>query len=140
VERHHLFPKGFLSKRGVNAIRETNQIANYALVEWGDNAVISAQAPADYLPAMKARFSLVELERMYRLHALPPNWEHLDYREFLEKRRELMAQVIAEGYATLADGESEGELPTGEFDLSKVILNGELEAGGQALPHCRQAR
>ena len=47
---------------------------------------------------MKARFSHAELERMYRLHALPSNWENLDYREFLEKRRELMAQVIAEGY------------------------------------------
>jgi hypothetical protein len=128
VERHHLFPKGFLSKRGINAIRETNQIANYALVEWGDNADISDQAPANYLPDMKARFSHTELERMYHLHALPPNWEHLDYREFLEKRRELMAQVIAEGYVTLATGESEEELPTGEFDLSKVVMNGESEA------------
>lgn len=128
VERHHLFPKGFLSKRGINAIRETNQIANYALVEWGDNADISDQAPANYLPDMKARFSQTELERMHHLHALPPNWEHLDYREFLEKRRELMAQVIAEGYATLATGESDEELPTGEFDLSKVVVNGESEA------------
>ena len=50
VERHHLFPKGFLSKQGINAIRDTNQIANYALVEWGDNTDISDQAPVDYLP------------------------------------------------------------------------------------------
>ena len=77
---------------------------------------------------MKARFSQMELERMYRLHALPPNWEHLDYREFLEKRRELVAQVIAEGYATLVTGEIEEELATAEFDLSKVIVNGESEA------------
>ncbi len=128
VERHHLFPKGFLSRQGINAIRETNQIANYALVEWGDNADISDQAPVDYLPEMKARFSQVELERMYRLHALPPNWEHLDYREFLEKRRELMAHVIAEGYATLVTGEIEEELATAEFDLSKMVVNGESEA------------
>jgi hypothetical protein len=128
VERHYLFPKGYLSKRGINAIRETNQIANYALVEGGDNAAISDQAPADYLADMKARFSQTELEWMYRLHAQSPNWEHLDYREFLEKRRELMAQVIAEGYATLATGESEEEFPTGEFDLSKVVVNGESEA------------
>ena len=77
---------------------------------------------------MKARFSQAELERMYRLHALPPNWEHLDYREFLEKRRELMAQVIAEGYATLVTGEIEEDLATAEFDLSKVVMNGESEA------------
>jgi hypothetical protein len=128
VERHHLFPKGFLSKQGIKAIRETNQIANYALVEWGDNASISDQAPVDYLADMKARFTQVELEWMYRLHALPPNWEHSDYRDFLEKRRELMAQVIAEGYATLITGEIEEELVTAEFDLSKVVMNGESEA------------
>lgn len=128
VERHHLFPKGFLSKQGINSIRETNQIANYALVEWGDNADISDQAPADYLPDMKARFSQIELERMYRWHALPPNWEHLDYLGFLEKRRELIARVIAEGYGTLITGAIEQELAETEFDLSKVVGNGESEA------------
>jgi hypothetical protein len=128
VERHHLFPKGFLSKQGITAIRETNQIANYALVEWGDNTDISEQAPINYLPAMKARFSQVELDRMYRLHALPPNWEHLAYREFLEKRRELMAKVIAEGYAILMTGAIEEDLATAKFDLSKVVINGESEA------------
>jgi hypothetical protein len=128
VERHHLFPKGFLSKQGISATRETNQIANYALVEWGDNTGISDQAPENYLPDMKARFNLAELEPMYRLHALSPNWEHLDYREFLEKRRELMAKVIAEGYKTLMTGEIEEDLATTEFDLSKVVMNGESEA------------
>jgi len=128
VERHHLFPKGFLSKQGITAIRETNQIANYALVEWGDNAGILDQAPANYLPNMKARFTQMELERMYRLHALPPTWEHLNYRDFLEKRRELMAQVIAKGYATLVSVEIEEELAMAEFDLSKMLVNGESEA------------
>jgi len=128
VERHHLFPKGFLSKQGITAIRETNQIANYALVEWGDNAGILDQAPANYLPDMKARFTQMELERMYRLHALPPTWEHLNYRDFLEKRRELMAQVIAKGYATLVSVEIEEELAMAEFDLSKMLVNGESEA------------
>jgi len=127
VERHHLFPKGYLSKLGINAIRDTNQIANYALVEWGDNSDISDQAPLDYLPEMKARFSPAELDRMYQLHALPPNWEHLEFRDFLEKRRELMAQVIAEGYATLMAGEIKDDSATAEFDLSRVIINGESE-------------
>jgi len=128
VERHHLFPKNFLSKQKITDIRDTNQIANYTLVEWGDNTDISDQAPADYLPDMKARFSQTELERMYRLHALPPNWEHMGYRDFLEKRRELMAQVIADGYATLATGDTQEESAEAEFDLSKVIVNGESEA------------
>ena len=35
VERHHLFPKKYLSTLGITAMRDTNQIANYALVEMG---------------------------------------------------------------------------------------------------------
>lgn len=127
VERHHLFPKGHLGKQGLKSIRDTNQIANYALVEWGDNTDISDQAPSEYLPAMKARTSAVELERMYKLHALPSNWENMDYREFLEMRRELMARVIADGYATLMAGDIEQDLTTEEFDLSKIVMNGESE-------------
>jgi len=128
VERHHLFPKGYLSQLGITAIRDTNQIANYALVEWGDNTKISDQAPIDYLPEMKERFDQGELDRMYHYHALPDNWEHLDYRDFLEKRRELIAQVIAEGYATLIASEIEKDAGAIEFDLYQVVMNGESEA------------
>jgi hypothetical protein len=128
VERHHLYPKDYLAKQGIKAIRDTNQIANYALVEWGDNGSIADQAPADYLPDIKARCTQSELEEMNRLHALPPNWEHLEYKEFLEKRRELMAQVIAQGYMTLVVGEIGGHFATTEFDLSKLVMNGESEA------------
>ena len=127
VERHHLFPKAYLAKQGIVGTRETNQIANYALVEWGDNVDIAGMSPADYLPDIKARFSHGELERMYRLHALPPNWEHLDYREFLERRRELMAEVIAEGYATLTAAEPEEDATAGELDLSDLLIGGESE-------------
>lgn len=128
VERHHLFPKGFLSKQGIAAIRDTNQIANYALVEWGDNTDISDRAPADYVPHMRARFNQTELDRMYWLHALPSNWEHLEYQEFLEKRRDLIAKVISDGYATLATGGIKEELATAHVDLSRVVVNGESEA------------
>jgi len=58
----------------------------------------------------------------------PDNWEHLEYREFLEKRRELMAQVIAEAYATLIASEIEQDAGAGAFDLSQVVINGESEA------------
>ena len=128
VERHHLYPKGYLKKSGITAIRDTNQIANYALVEWGDNTRISDQAPLEYLTEMKARFDQTTMDRMYRHHALPDNWEHLEYKDFLEKRRELMAQVIAEGYATLVASEIEEDAGALDFDLSQVVLNGESEA------------
>lgn len=128
IERHHLFPKGFLSKMGITAIRDTNQIANYALVEWGDNVTISDQAPAEYLPSLLARFSPDELESMYHWHALPSNWEYMDYRDFLVNRRERIAQVIAEGYSTLVTENSMGMTTSQDFDLSKIVIRGESEA------------
>ena len=134
VERHHLFPKGFLNKKSITGIRDTNQITNYAYVEWGDNVDISDQAPADYLPRMKEQFSQKEFERMYRLHALPENWEKLDYDDFLEKRRELMAQVIADGYSTLIAEKNEETMDVLEFDLSKIVLNGESGTVGLNQP------
>ncbi len=127
IERHHLFPKGYLATLKISGTRETNQIANYAYVEWGDNMNISDQAPAAYLSALKQRFTPGELSQMYRWHALPENWENLEYTVFLEKRRELMAQIIAEGYKTLT-AEPVAEAEAQAFDVSAVVSNGESEA------------
>lgn len=127
VEKHHLFPKGYLNTLGKTGVRETNQIANYAFVEWGDNVQISDQSPAEYLPELMERFKADELTRMYHHHALPENWENMEYSEFLEKRRDLIAQVISEGYRTLVSGPEE-EMAVEEFDLSQVVSSGESEA------------
>ena len=124
VERHHLFPKGYLKTLGITDLRETNQIANYALVEWGDNMKIMEQSPTEYLPGMASRFKKEELARMYHWHSLPENWEQMNYREFLEQRRELIAQVIQEGYRTLAAVQVE-VAPDMPVSLSDIIANGE---------------
>ena len=127
IERHHLFPKGYLATLGITSTRDTNQIANYALTEWGDNAMIADHPPEEYMPDLRERFSAGELSRMHHWHALPENWEHLEYRNFLEKRRELIAQVIAEGYQTLV-AEPEVEMEAEQPDLSQLVLHGESEA------------
>ena len=118
VERHHLFPKAYLAKLGISGIRETNQIANYAYLEWGDNLDISDRAPAEYVPELKSRFGPAELVRMYRHHALPEDWEHMDYQLFLERRRELIAGVIRDGYNMLA---AEVEPQYEDLDLTAII-------------------
>jgi len=64
---------------------------------------------------------------MYRMHALPTGWERMKYQEFLEARRELMAQVIAEGYSQVLASEQDDILEEESFDLSEVVLNGESE-------------
>lgn len=102
AERHHLFPKNYLMKIGVNDLRDINQIANFALVEWSDNIEISDKSPREYLPPYMARFSKQELEAMMYWHALPKGWERMDYFTFLEKRRELIALVIRDGFKKLS--------------------------------------
>lgn len=125
VERHHLFPKGYLKTLNITEVRETNQIANYALVEWGDNGRISDGSPATYLPVLKERFNAQDLAQMYRWHALPDDWEQMDYRIFLEKRRELIAEVIREAYNTLKDGAGSARAEPRLVSVADLIGNGE---------------
>ncbi|PLZ02833.1 hypothetical protein CY652_07875 [Burkholderia sp. WAC0059] len=102
LERHHLFPKQYLKKRGIDSVRDINQIANYALVEWDDNIAISDVPPANYWLQYAARFSTTELEQMLEWHALPDGWWNMGYDEFLIARRPLIANVIRAGYEKLS--------------------------------------
>ena len=125
VERHHLFPRGYLATLGITETREANQIANYAYVEWKDNASIADKAPVEYLPEQQQGFTPHQLAQMYHLHALPADWEEMDYPKFLAARRELMAQLIREGYEKLTPG-APVEPPT--LDLPEVIAGGESDS------------
>jgi len=101
IERHHLFPKGYLKKMGINERRITNTLANYALVEWSDNIEISDNAPFEYVPKYEKRFSTKVLNQMYYWHALPKNWYNLDYGEFVQDRQKRIAKVIRKGFEKL---------------------------------------
>jgi len=126
VERHHLFPKGYLKDScKITDLRDTNQIANFALLEWGDNAEISDAPPSEYLPIMRTRFSASEMAKMYKWHALPEGWEQMEYHAFLERRRELIAQVIAEGYRTLCEGPAHDAASVEALSVDELVLNGE---------------
>jgi len=102
LERHHLFPVGYLRGRGIEETRVINQTANFTLIEWGDNGEITDRAPDDYYPEYAARFSERDLQRMHHFHALPKGWHEMDYVPFLEERRHLMAGVVREAYGHLA--------------------------------------
>ncbi len=103
IERHHLFPRGYLRKVGITDLREVNQIANFALVEWVDNIEISDRAPSDYYPEYAARFKPDELSEMVYWHALPEGWTEMPYREFLAARREAIAKVICDAFRKLSE-------------------------------------
>jgi hypothetical protein len=101
LERHHLFPRARLERQGINDLKQINQIANFALLEWPDNIDIKDAPPAEYLEQLKPRFNPDEWAKMHELHALPPNWENMPYDKFLHERRKLMADIIRRGYETL---------------------------------------
>ena len=101
LERHHLFPRAYLESIGVDKIGEINQIANYALVEWSDNISIGAKPPVMYYPSYVAATPGEQLDKMAFWHALPERWHEMDYRLFLDKRRNLIARVIRAGWETL---------------------------------------
>ena len=101
IERHHLFPRGFLRTLGLTSARDTNQIANFALVEWSDNIDIADKSPSDYFPRYAARFAKQELDLMMYWHALPKRWQEMEYSEFLETRRRRIARIIRDGFFKL---------------------------------------
>lgn len=101
LERHHLFPRGWLEEQGITDLKLINQVANFALLEWPDNLQIGKKPPREYLPEIRSRFTEEEWERMCRLHALPKDWEHFPFEEFLRQRRPLMAEIIRKGYESL---------------------------------------
>jgi len=74
IERHHIFPRAYLSSQlKVSDVKEINQIANMALVEWADNIAISDESPVKYWPEQLAVKKLAPdmLERQIYWHALP---------------------------------------------------------------------
>ncbi len=101
LERHHLFPKAWLAKNISDDLKQINQQANFALIEWPDNIDISDDPPSQYVPEIRARFEQGDWKRMYELHALPDNWENMNYAEFLIERRKLMAAIIRRGFESL---------------------------------------
>lgn len=101
LERHHLFPRAFLEKQGFQDLKLINQVANYALLEWPDNIDISDAPPSEYVPKIRDRFTSEDWSKMHTLHALPMNWEEMEYPQFLEERRKLMAGIINQGFNTL---------------------------------------
>ena len=125
IERHHLFPRGYLRKTlGLTNRRSINQIANYALVEWSDNIAISDSPPSEYWPRQIADKKLApgQLDAYRYWHALPEEWESMEYNEFLATRRHLMARVVRDAFARLTDTGYSPQIAQSEDAAPSVAL------------------
>ena len=102
LEKHHIFPRNYLiSKYGFDKNKDKakiNQIANLTFLEFEDNIEISDANPNEYFAMVKKRFAENELSEMLNQHAVPDNFYQLEYDEFLQKRRKLMAGVIIKAF------------------------------------------
>jgi hypothetical protein len=124
IERHHLFPRAFLESHGISGIRQINAIANMAFLDWPENLNIAAQDPAQYWPAMTVSIPHDRLKRQIYWHAIPVGWEQLDYAEFLERRRQLIAHVVRDGFQVLR---TDRQVPRATETVTDLLSSGESE-------------
>ena len=100
VDKHHIFPKNYLEKIGYTTDRDRNQVANFTYLDYVTNIDISDDAPALYIQRYKDKLG-DEFKTHCENHALPENFEAMEYMEFLSKRRILMAQLIKKAFSRL---------------------------------------
>lgn len=112
---HHIFPKAYLKKNGVDAKGRYNQVANYTYLDTQVNKAISDDAPCRYfgviLDQCKTRDVQIgnitdenELASNLAENAIPGEVVHMDvndYDRFLSERRKMMAAMIEQYYKSL---------------------------------------
>ncbi|MEN2436761.1 DUF262 domain-containing protein [Weeksellaceae bacterium A-14] len=111
---HHLFPKDYLSKNGLDRSKY-NQIANYVYMQSEVNIKVGNKQPKDYFNLIKTQMqdgnqvvsglsSEQELLDNLKMNCVPTEIMEMnidDYQNFLTLRRKLMARKIKEYYNSL---------------------------------------
>ena len=113
---HHIFPKKYLQKNGVDNRKDYNQIANYVYTQSETNIKIKDDAPCEYMARMKQQVAgegtyyggitaMDDLRANLAENCVPESFMDMDifdYQVFLDSRRTMMAQYIREYYESLA--------------------------------------
>jgi hypothetical protein len=98
LEKHHLFPKHYLQEEFALDKRQINQVANFTYLEYPDNVEISDDPPKVYFEQIRTSAQFREkpevLAEMMHDHCLPKDFCAMDYDDFLQARRRLMAKTI----------------------------------------------
>lgn len=111
---HHLFPKDYLKKNGLDR-RQYNQIANYVYMQSEVNIKVGNKPPKDYFELIKTQIqddnrlvsglsSEQEFLENLKMNCVPTEIMEMsidDYQDFLTLRRKLMAQKIKKYYNSL---------------------------------------
>ena len=111
---HHLFPKDYLKKNGLDR-RQYNQIANYVYMQSEINIKVGNKPPKDYFEVVKTQMlngnqqvsGLSNEQQLFdnlKMNCVPTEIQEMnidDYNDFLTLRRKLMATKIKEYYHSL---------------------------------------
>lgn len=103
IDKHHIFPKHYLTEIGYTTDRDRNQIANFTYLDYNTNIDISDDPPSDYVGRYRSKLGEEGYRKSCAENALPENFENMAYPEFLEKRRKLMAQIVKKAYLKLCE-------------------------------------
>ncbi|MGV8830158.1 MAG: GmrSD restriction endonuclease domain-containing protein [Breznakibacter sp.] len=112
---HHIFPKGYLQKKGITDKSKYNQIANYTYLDTQTNISVGEKAPNEYFRVVfeqcnskEMKFGnitdITTLKENLKTNCIPENIVELEvvhYENFLLERRKLMAKKIKDYYFSL---------------------------------------
>jgi hypothetical protein len=112
---HHIVPKDYLQKNGFPDRADYNQVANFALTETSINISISNKPPTTYMAELLEQIEtghltlgeiteVADLQHNLKENAVPADLETVtagSYREFLDRRRRLMAGAIRQYFDRL---------------------------------------
>lgn len=103
VDKHHIFPKNYLTEIGYTSDRDRNQIANFTYLDYNTNIDISDDPPALYVDRYRQKLGEDGYKKSCAENALPFDFEKMSYLDFLEKRRQLMAGIVKQAYKKLCE-------------------------------------
>ena len=116
---HHIFPKKYLQKNGINEKSKYNQVANYTYLDTPTNIAVGDDAPNSYFSRALRQIqdgcatdetqignitSIDDFNQNLHTNCIPAtikDWTYENYDQFLLERRKIMAQKIKEYYEGL---------------------------------------
>lgn len=112
---HHIFPKDYLIKNGIDNKQQYNQIANYTYLQQEINIAVSNKAPIKYFAELETQInggspiygyidSIEGLDINLVENSIPleiKSYTYENYEKFLAKRRVLMANLIKKYFYSL---------------------------------------
>lgn len=101
LDRHHIFPKEYLTRIGITDDRLRNQAANFVYIEASLNIDISDDAPRVYARKLRDALGPEAFRASCEANAIPENFDELGFDEFVEERKKLMVRKVRDAFGRL---------------------------------------